>query len=69
MVTSLRRVVSIMAHQMTDYRLAQAQPEVVICPRLDITLLGGFPRAREVVAAGEAATEEALSQLQQIVAG
>lgn len=71
MVTPLRRVVSIMSRQMTHYRLAQAQPEVVLCPRLDldITLLGGFPRAREIVAAGEAAAEEALPRLRQMVAG
>ena len=71
MMTSLRRVVSIMAHQMADYRLAQAQPDLVLRPRLDlgITLLGGFPRAREVVAAGEAAAEEAVPRLRQTVAG
>ena len=65
MVTSLRRVVSIMSHQMTQYRLAWAQPEVVICPRLDldITVLGGFSRAREVVAAGEVAAEAELPRL------
>ncbi|MBN1659839.1 MAG: patatin-like phospholipase family protein, partial [Anaerolineae bacterium] len=70
MMTSLRRVVSIMAHQMADYRLAQAQPDLVLCPRLDpgITLLGGFPRAREVVAAGEAAAEESVPRLWQTVA-
>jgi len=71
MIPSLRRVVSIMAHQMADYRLAQAQPDLVLRPRLDlgITLLGGFPRAREVVAAGEAATEEAVPRLRRTVAG
>jgi len=66
MMTSLHRVVSIMSRQMTHYRLAQAQPEVVIRPRLDISLLGGFPRAREVVAAGEAAAEEVLPLLRKI---
>jgi NTE family protein len=68
MVTSLRRVASIMSHQMTDYRLAQAQPDLVLRPRLDldITLLGGFPRAREVVAAGEAAAEAVLPRLQAL---
>jgi NTE family protein len=71
MVTSLRRVVNIMAHQMTDYRLAQAQPDLVLRPRLDlgITLLGGFARAKEVVAAGEAVAEQAVPQLRQMVGG
>jgi NTE family protein len=71
MVTSLRRVVNIMAHQMADYRLAQAQPDLVLCPCLDLDVspLGGFLRAREVVAAGEAVAEEALSRLRQMVAG
>ena len=63
-LTSLRRVVSIMAHQMTDCRLAQAQPEVMIRPRLEpgITLLGGFSHAEEIMGAGEAAAEAALSE-------
>ncbi len=71
MVTSLRRVVSIMTHRMSNYRLAQAQPDLVLRPRLDpsITTLSGFSRAREVMAAGEAAAEEALPRLRQIVAG
>lgn len=71
MVTSLRRVVNIMAHQMVDHRLAQAQPDLVLCPRLDegSTLLGGFGRAEDAVAAGEAVVEEALPRLWQMVAG
>jgi NTE family protein len=71
MMASLRRVVSIMVHQMADYRLAQAQPDLVLhpCLDLDITLLGGFPRAGEIVAAGEAAAEEAVPRLRQMVAG
>lgn len=67
-LTPLRRVVSIMSHQMTQYRLARAQPDVMICPCLDpgITTLGGFVRAREVVSAGESAAKEALPRLRQI---
>ena len=62
-VTPLRRVVSIMSHQIAHHRLAQAQPEVVICPRLEasMTLLGGFPHVEQIMAAGEAAAEAALS--------
>ena len=62
-VTPLRRVVSIMSHQIAHDRLAQAQPEVVICPRLEasMTLLGGFPHVERIMAAGEAAAEAALS--------
>jgi NTE family protein len=68
---ALRRVVSIMAHQMANYRLAQADPEVVIRPQLDveITLLSGYLRAQEVIAAGETAAEAALSRLRQVIAG
>jgi hypothetical protein len=33
---------------------------------MDITLLGGFPRAREVVAAGEVAAEKVLPRLQAL---
>jgi NTE family protein len=71
MVTSLRRVVNIMAHQMADHRLAQAQPDLVLYPCLDpgVSLLGGLLRAREIVAAGETVAEEALPRLWQMVAG
>jgi NTE family protein len=69
MVTSLRRAVNIMTHQITDYRLAQAQPEVMIRPRLEagITLLGGFSHAEEIVGAGEAAAEAALSECDELL--
>jgi len=68
MVTSLRRVVSIMTHRMSNYRLAQAQPDLALRPRLDpsITILSGFSRAREVMATGEAAAEEVLLRLQAL---
>ena len=62
-LTHLRRVVSFMSHQIAHDRLAQAQPEVVICPWLEasVTLLGGFPHMERIMAAGEAAAQAALS--------
>ena len=61
--SALRRAMGIMSHQIAHNRLAQAQPEVVICPRLQasMTLLGGFPHVEQIMAAGEAAAEAALS--------
>ena len=69
MMTPVRRVMSIMVHQIAEQRLAQAQPDMVICPRMDlgITLLSGFARAPEAIAAGEAAAEEAMPHLRRIV--
>jgi len=69
--SALRRSVGIMRWQMTGDRLARAQPEVVIRPRLEpsATLLGGFSHVEEIVAAGEAAAEQAVPLLRLKTAG
>jgi len=67
----VRRAVDIVSHRIMVYRLAQAEPDLVLCPRLDlgITALGGFPHATAILAAGEAIAEEALPRLREVVAG
>jgi len=68
-VQSLRRALGIMMLYQVNQRLAQARPEVLIRPALDrgITLVSGFGRAAEVIAAGEQATVAALPRLRQLL--
>lgn len=55
----------IMVSALTAARLRAAGPDVVLRPELpaEVTLLVGFTRAAELIAAGEAAAEEALPGL------
>ncbi len=64
---TLRRALGVMMAHMQARRLAESQPEVVIQPELDrgVTLLGGFNRAAEIIAAGERATRAALPRIRQ----
>jgi NTE family protein len=59
---TLRQAVNIMESRLVSYKLAEAQPEMLIRPALGegITILGGFGRATEVIAAGEAAAAVAV---------
>jgi NTE family protein len=62
------RADAISAAALTDIRLALARPEVILRPPTpsDITTLTGFTRASEIIAAGEAAVEEALPKLREV---
>ncbi len=65
-IETLKRTVNIMENRLTGYKLAEAQPEVVIRPALGgITVLGSFGRATEVIAVGEEAAVAALPQLRE----
>ena len=59
----------IMIRALTETRLRQAQPEVIIHPPLpsDITFFTGFTHAEEIIAAGEKAAREALPQIYQAI--
>lgn len=59
------RADAISAAALTEIRLALVRPEVLLCPPIssEITTLTGFTRAAEIIAAGEAAVEEALPRL------
>jgi len=61
-IETLRRTVGIMEGQITAQKLAEARPEVLIRPALsdDFSLLAGFNRAAECIAAGEEAATAAL---------
>lgn len=62
-------VLMIMIAALTDERLHHFPPDLLIRPVLppDVTLLVGFSRADEVIAAGEAAAEAALPQIQALL--
>jgi predicted acylesterase/phospholipase RssA len=59
----------IMVSAMTEHRLRETKPEVVIRPQLptDMDVLIGFDRPVEAIAAGELATEAALAQIREFV--
>jgi NTE family protein len=59
----------IMIRALSETRLGQARPEVIIHPPIppDITFFTGFTRAEELIALGEQATREALPQICQAI--
>lgn len=61
-------VIMIMIAALTDCRLREYPPDLLICPELpaEVTLLSGFGRAEEIIAAGESAAEEALPQIRAL---
>jgi NTE family protein len=61
-------VIMIMIAALTESRLRQFPPDLLIRPTLpaDVTLLSGFNRAAELIAAGEAAAEEALPAIRAL---
>ena len=63
-------VLMVMIAAQTENRLRQYPPDLLIRPVLSpsITLLSGFNRAAEMIAAGEAATEAALPAIRALLA-
>lgn len=61
----------IMIAEITEYRLKLCAPEVVIRPEIPakVSLLTGFERAKEVIAAGEAATLAAIPKIKELISG
>ncbi|MBC7252051.1 MAG: patatin-like phospholipase family protein [Anaerolineae bacterium] len=64
-IETLWRTLSVMENHIMTQKLRQAQPEVLIRPPLDdsITLFKSFPRAAEIIAAGEGAARAALPRI------
>lgn len=64
-------VLMIMIAALTENRLRQSPPDLLIRPELPggITLLTGFNRSGEIIAAGEAAAEAALPDIRKLIAG
>jgi NTE family protein len=65
----LYQVLMIMISALTSERLKQYPPDVLIRPAIPatVTLLYGFSRAADIVAAGEAAAEAALPQIRTLL--
>jgi NTE family protein len=63
--------VQIMLEEIARHKVSQAAPEVLLTPEIpaDITPLRGFARAREVIAAGEAAARRMLGPLRAALEG
>jgi NTE family protein len=59
----------IMIRALSETKLDQARPEVIIHPPIppDITFFTGFTRAEELITIGEQATREALPQIRQAI--
>ncbi len=70
-LSEVYHVLMIMIAAQTENRLRQYPPDLLIRPVLSpsITLLSGFNRAAEMIAAGEAATEAALPAIRALLAG
>lgn len=62
-------VLMIMIAALTENRLREYPPDLLIRPALpsNVTLLSGFNRAAEIVAAGEAAAEAALPDIRSLL--
>ncbi|MEZ4541276.1 MAG: patatin-like phospholipase family protein [Chloroflexota bacterium] len=67
--TELYNVVMIMLAALTDSRLSEYRPDLIIRPELPagITLMSGFSRAEEIIAAGETAAEDALPAIRALL--
>jgi NTE family protein len=59
----------IMVSALTEARLKQAKPDLILRPDIPkgVTSLFGFSRTADIIAAGEAATDAALPRLHQLV--
>jgi NTE family protein len=63
------RTVMLMLHTITEARIETYPPDVLLAPEIpwDIGIFSGFPRADEIIQAGESAAEERLSELKALV--
>jgi NTE family protein len=70
-VQELMHVEFVMISELTEFRLCEAQPDLVLRPDLpvDMSLFIGFDRAETAIKAGEAAAEEALPQILALLHG
>lgn len=66
----LWRSIGMMAKEISRFRLAETQPQYIIKPVSPpgVTVLTGFSRAAEIIAAGNEATIEALPRIQSLLA-
>lgn len=69
-LNEIYNVIMIMIAALTDSRLREYPPDLLIRPEIpaSITLMSGFGRATEIIAAGEVAAEEALPAIRALLA-
>ena len=69
-VNEIYNVLMIMLAAITDAQFRRFPPDLLIRPELpaEVTLLSGFNRATEIIAAGEAAAEAALPEIRALLA-
>lgn len=69
-LNEIYNVIMIMLAAITDARLRRYPPDLLIRPALsaEVTLLSGFNRATEIIAAGEAAAVAALPEIRALLA-
>ncbi len=70
-LSEIYHVLMIMLASQTSCRLEQSPPDLLIRPVLpaNVTLLSGFNRSEEIIAAGEVAAEAALPDIRALLAG
>jgi NTE family protein len=70
-ISEVYQVLMIMIAAQSESRLRQYPPDLLIRPVLppSVTLLSGFNRAAELIAAGEEATVAALPAIRELLAG
>jgi NTE family protein len=70
-LNEIYNVIMIMIAALTDSRLREYPPDLLIRPEIpaSITLMSGFGRATEIIAAGEVAAEEALPAIRALLDG
>ncbi len=70
-ISEVYQVLMIMIAAQSESRLREYPPDLLIRPALppSVTLLSGFNRAAELIAAGEEATEAALPAIRDLLAG
>ncbi len=63
------RTVMLMIHALTEARLERKPPDILVKPDIqwDVGIFSGFPRAAEIIRAGERAAEMQVAELQRLV--
>jgi NTE family protein len=63
------RTVMLMIHALTQARIEHRPPDVLLTPEIpwDIGIFSGFPRAGEIILAGERAAEHHLAEIERLV--
>ncbi len=63
------RTVMLMLHAITETRIKRRPPEILLAPDIpaDIGIFSGFPRAEEIIRAGESAAQEQTAEIHRLI--